>query len=183
MAFELPSRELINSEIVLLNEELETLSSEATAHGLKPVSPELLLSLDDGHSRPQFTTTPANFWNHHVGGPLSTVDVQMYLLEETGHADAKIVSTLQGRLYHLAREWSAHPSNSDCVNRGSTNAFLNAGFAFDWMESPLLTRKLKKQVSDLGDLYTLRQGDQPLNFTHILEKRAEASRAYLLCSK
>lgn len=182
MSLELPSRESIDSEIMLMNQQLVGLSAEAESQDLKPMNTELLHALSDGHSKPQDNTTTAGFWNHHIGGPLAAIDVQMYLLEVTGQADEEIVSSVQARLYRLAIDWSTNPESRDPIVRSSTDSFLAGGFSFEWMKSPILTRKLKGQVTDLGDLYAMREGHHPLNFRHIIQKKAEPSRAYLLCS-
>ncbi len=183
MSLEIPPKEVIDGEIILINQELILLGSVAEAQGLKPVKPALLLAADDGYTGITETTSPAAFWNHYIGGVLAAIDVQMYFLEETGRADEEVVSIAQGRLYRLATNWAEHPAvKNDALNKASSDAFLKAGFSFEWMKGPSLTRKLKDQVTDLGDFYTMREGYIPLSFTSMQRKSTLPSRAFIKCS-
>lgn len=183
MAVELPPREAIEGEIILLNQELLVLGSKAEIQGLKPVKYTRLSVVEDRHSEPAETTTAAAFWNHHIGGPLAAVDVQMYFLKESGRADEEVVSTTQESLYRLATAWAKHPVvRNDPLNRASNEAFLKGGFSFDWMKAPSLTRKLKDHITDIADFYSLREGHLPLSFVGIQEGKSSPTRAYLLYS-
>lgn len=100
LELKLPTRELIEAEITSLNQGLEVFAFEATTQGLASINPGSFPVSDDQHTKIAVdTTTPAAFWCHHIEGLLAAAGTQTYFLEETGQADAEVVSSIQGRLH------------------------------------------------------------------------------------
>lgn len=183
MRLELPSKEVTEAEIVILNRELADLEEEARSLGLKPVTLDEIPYPDDEFTSIQPTTTAAGFWNHHIGAPLDTVVVQLELLERTGKVDEEVVKAFQGRTLRLINNWiNDDVAREDPLNLQTSNAFLRSAFAFYWLKNPSITRRLQENVGNLGDFYAIREGHQPLSFHGIINGTGAPSRAYLKCT-
>jgi len=182
MSLILPEREVIEAQLTIFNEELVTIGQEAKAQGLTPLSPEDLQYEEDQYTVLSPTTTPSAFWNHHIGGVLAGVMAQLEILEYTGKYDEEIIKTVQGRVYRLTTKWMRDSlRRNDSLNVDTTKAFLGSGFSFDWRRNPFLTKKMQSSIHDIADLYTMREGHQPISFHGILRGVSAPSKAYLMC--
>lgn len=158
MPAELPPKEIIEAKIAHLNKQLSVFEPRARKQGAKPVDIESLPTPSEQYTQIYPAATPAWFWNHHIGGPMAAVDVEMYLLQETGHMNTGTVRHFQARLYRLTRNWLEMPQcGDDPLNTQTTAAFLKGGFSFDWTKCPALTSKLKDCITKIGNSYTMRE--------------------------
>lgn len=157
MSIEIPPTEAIEVEIVRLNSELERLGLEVQSKGLAPVDLGRLPEVEDIEElRPGLT--PAVFWGHYASGQVASVASLPPDMSE-------LIGPVQKRLHVLTQRWLSHPiGRADQLNLVSSKAFLDAGFAFDWTQEPVLLDNLKNTLTGLGDQYSLREGRIPLGY-------------------
>lgn len=157
MSIEIPSTEIIEAEIVRLNGQLENLGKEAKSQGPNPVDLEQTVVDRLNELRPNLT--PAAFWSHYISGGVGSVANLPPDMSE-------MIGPVQKRLQILTQRWMTHPvGEADQLNLVSCKAFLDAGFAFDWTQEPVLLNSLSSTLANLGNQYSLREGRIPLGYT------------------
>lgn len=164
---ELPSQEVLKSQIVTINAELQSLAEKAS----------LQFELFDESKIPSEPrdevaiakiTDPANsagFWNHYIGGAIASASADMTRVEFTGESiDEDMLGTLQARTIRYTRVRLS--DTGDLPDRASCEAYLKAAGAFDWTNVEArnggLFRTLQEAVSELGDHYMMLSGRRPL---------------------
>ena len=167
---EIPSQEVLKSQIATINSSLHTLAEKAASQfepfdeSNVPEEPWDEIAI----TKIKDPTNSAGFWNHYIDGVMASASQEIERAGFRGEIiDEDLLRVLQARIIRSTRlRLSSLVDVDNSIDRASCEAYLKASGAFDWSNAEArnkgLFRELKEAVSGLGDNYMMLSGRRPL---------------------